>query len=60
MRRRDVQPIIELLVRYGTRSRPGIGGAEARPPTLMKMRSAAQDRVADLDLVRRLKPRVAV
>jgi hypothetical protein len=32
--------IIELLVRKGTRSRPGIGGVDARPPTLMKTRSA--------------------
>jgi hypothetical protein len=29
--------IIELLVRYGTLSRPGTGGMVARAPTLMKI-----------------------
>ena len=29
--------IIELLVRYGTWSRPGVGGTAARAPTLMKI-----------------------
>ena len=29
--------IIELLVKYGIWSRPGIGGIMARAPTLMKI-----------------------
>ena len=47
-----------MLVRYGTRSMPGIAGTAALPPTSMKM-LRGEPFAADLDLVRRDEPGVA-
>ena len=50
---------IEVLVRNGTSSMPGMSGTRARPPTLMKMRGAVSTLVADAHRVGRLEAGVA-
>src|SRR6185503_3003280 len=55
--------IIVLLVRYGTSFTPGISGTVARPPTLMKIRSAVSARPPTSSVrgaLKRAWPRISV
>ena len=52
--------MIELLVRYGIPSIPGIWGTIARPPTLMNIRSRREPLRADAHILRGLEAAVAL
>ena len=51
---------MEVLVRNGTSSMPGMSGMRARPPTLMKMRGAVSAFVADANDRRDFESRVTL